>query len=75
MVSVIGLFFLGMLQEFLSSYRAKVGMQAAKASQSSSPDMTVNLTSGRCNLSETLAIPCCVSGLNVVTKFSAELSC
>lgn len=74
-VSVIGLFFLGMLQEFLSSYRAKVGMQAAKASQSSSADMTVNLTSGRCNFSETLTIPCCVSDLNVVTKFPADLSC
>lgn len=69
-VSVIGLFLVGMLQEFLSSYRAKIGMQAAKAAQSSSPDITVNLTSGRCNFSVTSAIPCCVPVLNVLIKLS-----
>lgn len=73
-VSVIGLFLLGVLQEFLSSYRAKIGMQAAKAAQSSSPDITVNLTSGRCNLSVTLAISSCVPVLNVLIKLPAGLS-
>lgn len=72
-VSVIGLFLLGMLQEFLSSYRAKIGMQAAKAAQSSSSDITVNLTSGRCNFSVTSAIPCCLSVLSVLIKLPAEL--
>lgn len=47
-LSVIGLFLLALLQEFLSSYRADLGLKAAKTPQGSSSDININLTGGRC---------------------------
>ena len=47
-LSVVGLFLLAMLQEFLISYRASIGMKAAKPASSTSADMNVTLTGGRC---------------------------
>ena len=49
-MSVIGLFILAVLQEFLVSYRATLGMKAAKATEGSSSDINVNLTGNRCAL-------------------------
>ena len=46
--SVVGLFALALLQEFLVSYRAGIGMKAAKPATTSSTDMNVTLTGGRC---------------------------
>ncbi len=47
-MSVIGLFILAVLQEFMISYRATLGMKAAKATEGSSSDINVNLTGNRC---------------------------
>ncbi|CAL5221667.1 g3896 [Coccomyxa viridis] len=46
-ISVVGLFALALLQEFLVSYRANIGMKAAKPATTSSTDMNVTLTGGR----------------------------
>ncbi|CAK0780326.1 hypothetical protein CVIRNUC_005013 [Coccomyxa viridis] len=51
-MSVIGLFILAVLQEFMISYRATLGMKAAKATEGSSSDINVNLTGNR-----TIALP------------------
>ena len=46
-MSVIGLFILAVLQEFLISYRASLGLKAAKGPEGSSSDINVNLTGNR----------------------------
>ena len=64
-MSVIGLFILAVLQEFMISCRAILGVKAAKAAEGSSSDINVNLTGNRC------ALGICASAASALS--SAEL--
>ena len=64
-MSVIGLFVLAVLQEFMISYRGTLGLKAAKAAESSSSDINVNLTGNRC------ALGICDSATSVLSHAAA----